>query len=75
MTRLAAVSAAPERREPTAEERMWAYYQAQRARGRAPSGAELDRIVHTNNYGRRVLHRWRADGRLAAASTLSEVTA
>lgn len=42
---------------PTAERRMWAYYQAQRARGRTPSGAELDRVAGTNNYGRRVLRR------------------
>jgi hypothetical protein len=75
MTGLAAVSAGPARREPTAEQRMWAYYQAQRARGRTPSGAELDRIAHTNNYGRRVLRRWRGDGRLAAASAVNEVSA
>lgn len=75
VARLAAVTAGPDRREPTAEQRMWAYYQAQCARGRIPTGAELDRIAHTNNYGRRVLRRWRADGRLATESVLNEVTA
>jgi hypothetical protein len=44
---------------PTAEQRMWAYYVTERAKGRTPSGAELDRIAGTNNYGRRVLRRWR----------------
>jgi hypothetical protein len=34
---------------------MWDHYQAERARGRTPTGAELDRIAATNNYGRRVL--------------------
>jgi hypothetical protein len=48
--------------EPTAEQRMWAYYVTERAKGRTPSGAELDRIAGTNNYGRRVLRRWRQAG-------------
>ncbi|CAM3806214.1 DUF2637 domain-containing protein [Kibdelosporangium persicum] len=48
--------------EPTAEQRMWAYYVTERSKGRSPSGAELDRIAGTNNYGRRVLRRWRAAG-------------
>ncbi len=33
---------------------MWAYYVAERSKGRTPTGAELDRIAGTNNYGRRV---------------------
>jgi hypothetical protein len=45
--------------EPTAEQRMWAYYVTERSKGRKPTGAELDRIAGTNNYGRRVLRRWR----------------
>ncbi|PKW14290.1 DUF2637 domain-containing protein [Saccharopolyspora spinosa] len=48
--------------EPTAEQRMWAYYHTERAKGRTPTGAELDRIAGTNNYGRRVLRRWRTRG-------------
>lgn len=48
--------------EPTAEQRMWAYYVTERSKGRTPTGAELDRIAGTNNYGRRVLRRWRASG-------------
>ena len=36
-------------RKPTAEQRMWAYYQSERVKGRAPTGAELDRIAGTNN--------------------------
>ncbi|MBN9742730.1 hypothetical protein DMP23_16735 [Amycolatopsis sp. A1MSW2902] len=43
----------------TAEQRMWAYYAEQVAAGRSPSGAELDRVAGTHNYGRRVLRRWR----------------
>lgn len=48
--------------EPTAEQRMWAYYVTEQAKGRTPTGAELDRIAGTNNYGRRVLRRWRERG-------------
>jgi hypothetical protein len=48
--------------EPTAEQRMWAYYVTERAKGRTPTGAELDRIAGTNNYGRRVLRRWQVAG-------------
>lgn len=53
--------------EPTAEERMWAYYLTEQAKGRTPTGAELDRIAGTNNYGRRVLRRWRYAGQLPSA--------
>jgi hypothetical protein len=45
--------------KPTAEQRMWAYYATELAKGRTPTGAELDRIAGTNNYGRKVLRRWR----------------
>ena len=45
--------------EPTAEQRMWAFYVTEQAKGRVPTGAELDRIAGTNNYGRKVLRRWR----------------
>lgn len=51
----------------TAEQRMWAHYMTKRARGRIPSGAEHDRIAGTNNYGRRILRRWRDAGHLPAA--------
>ncbi|WP_315661136.1 DUF2637 domain-containing protein [Amycolatopsis sp. PS_44_ISF1] len=37
--------------ELSAEERMWAYYQAERAKGQTSTGANLDRIAGTNNYG------------------------
>ncbi|WP_206790247.1 DUF2637 domain-containing protein [Amycolatopsis sp. MtRt-6] len=47
----------------SAEERMWAFYVAERAAGRTPTGADLDRVAGTNNYGRRVLRRWRTAGR------------
>lgn len=57
--------------EPTAEQKMWAYYVTERTKGRAPTGAELDRIAGTNNYGRRVLRRWRAAGHLPAADDQS----
>ncbi|HEX4395321.1 MAG TPA: DUF2637 domain-containing protein [Mycobacterium sp.] len=51
--------------EPTAEQRMWAYYVIERSKGHMPTGAELDRIAGTNNYGRRVLRRWTNVGRIA----------
>jgi hypothetical protein len=50
--------------EPTAEQRMWAYYVTERSKGQAPTGAELDRIAGTNNYGRRLLREWRRQGRI-----------
>ncbi|MCP2200946.1 hypothetical protein LX90_004648 [Lentzea flava] len=50
--------------EPTAEQRMWVYYVTERAKGRTPTGAELDRIAGTNNYGRRLLREWRRQGRI-----------
>jgi hypothetical protein len=48
----------------TAEQRMWAYYRREQAADRTPTGAELDRIAGTNNYGRAVLARWRRTGRI-----------
>ncbi|MFD8493265.1 DUF2637 domain-containing protein [Amycolatopsis sp. NPDC059657] len=48
--------------ELTAEQRMWAHYTAEQSKGRTPTGAELDRIAGTNNYGRRILRRWRETG-------------
>jgi hypothetical protein len=59
--RLADVSDDP---APTAEQRMWEHYLTERAHGRTPTGAELDRVANTHNYGRRVLRAWRAAGRL-----------
>ncbi|MFE5501351.1 DUF2637 domain-containing protein [Amycolatopsis japonica] len=51
--------------EQTAEERMWAYYLAEQAEGRIPTGADLDRIAGTHNYGRRILRKWRKQGALS----------
>lgn len=48
----------------TAEERMWTHYQRERAAGRTPTGADLDRAAGTNNYGRAVLARWRRTRRI-----------
>jgi len=47
--------------ERTAEQRMWEYYVSERAQGRAPTGAELDRMAGTHNYGRRILRKWRVE--------------
>jgi hypothetical protein len=41
--------------EPTAQEIMWTHFQREQAHGRTPTGAELDRVAGTNNYGRTVL--------------------
>lgn len=51
--------------EPTAEQRMWAYYVTERSKGHMPTGAELDRLAGTNNYGRRLLRQWHQQGRIA----------
>jgi hypothetical protein len=56
--------------EPTAEQRMWAYYVTERSKGRAPIDAELDRIAGTNNYGRRLLRQWRRWGAITDDSTV-----
>ncbi|MEW2505991.1 hypothetical protein AB0878_36585 [Amycolatopsis sp. NPDC047767] len=48
----------------TAEQRMWAYYISRTAAGHTPSGAELDRIAGTDNYGRRILRQWRAANKI-----------
>lgn len=45
---------------------MWEHYQAEHAKGRTPTGAELDRVTWTNNYGHSVLARWRRAGRIPA---------
>jgi hypothetical protein len=56
------------RRVSTAEEVMWAHFQSVRAQGRVPTGAELDRVAGTHNYGRAVVRRWRRAGRLTPES-------
>lgn len=53
---------------PGAEAAMWAHFEAERRAGRTPTGAELDRVAGTNNYGRAVLARWRRNGRIPPAS-------
>ncbi|TDV41695.1 DUF2637 domain-containing protein [Actinophytocola oryzae] len=53
--------------EPTAQEVMWEHYLREQALGRIPTGAELDRVAGTNNYGRTVLRQWRTDGRIPQA--------
>jgi hypothetical protein len=54
----------------TAEEVMWEHYQRRvRAGLPAPSGAELDAVAATNNYGRAVLRKWRRSGRTGPPST------
>lgn len=49
----------------TAEERMSAHYLAEQAEGRTPTGADLDRVAGTHNYGRRMLRNWRLQGKIA----------
>ncbi|MFC8429229.1 DUF2637 domain-containing protein [Streptomyces sp. NPDC057253] len=51
----------------TAEAVMWEHFRRQLVAGRTPSGAELDRVAGTNNYGRAVLARWRRSGRIPDA--------
>lgn len=53
--------------EPTAQEVMWEHLQREQTRGRTPTGAELDRVAGTNNYGRTVLRQWRNEGRISPA--------
>ncbi|WP_327388681.1 DUF2637 domain-containing protein [Streptomyces sp. 3213.3] len=51
----------------TAEVVMWEHFRQQLAAGHTPTGAELDRVAGTNNYGRAVLARWRRTGRIPEA--------
>jgi hypothetical protein len=53
----------------TAEEVMWEHYERAMSAGlSAPTGAELDAVAHTNNYGRAVLRKWRRSGRTGPPS-------
>lgn len=52
----------PSRR--TAEQVMWDHYQRRVTAGLPPpTGAELDEVARTNNYGRAVLRKWHRKGR------------
>jgi hypothetical protein len=53
--------------KPSAEHIMWEHFTREQARGRTPTGAELDRVAGTNNYGRTVLRRWRQQDRIPPA--------
>lgn len=51
----------------TAEQIMWDHYRHRVSAGdSAPTGAELDRVARTNNYGRAVLRKWHRTGRTSA---------
>jgi hypothetical protein len=54
--------------QPTVQEIMWAHVLQEQERGRIPTGAELDRVAGTNNYGRAVLRQWRDQGRIPATN-------
>jgi hypothetical protein len=54
--------------KPAAEQVMWEHFAHEQARGHTPTGAELDRIAGTNNYGRTVLRRWRQQGRIPSTN-------
>jgi hypothetical protein len=56
---------------PTAEDVMWDHFQRELARGHTSTGAELDRVAGTNNFGRAVLRRWRQTGRVPSTTVLS----
>ncbi len=66
--RVAAVPGESRPVEPTAEQRLWAYYVTERANGRTPTGAELDRIAGTNNCGRHCRGRGGSRTRQATAA-------
>jgi hypothetical protein len=55
--------------KPPAEHIMWEHFTREQARGRTPTGAELDRVAGTNNYGRTVLRRWREHDRIPSADS------
>jgi hypothetical protein len=52
----------------TAEQVMWDHYQRKVSAGLPPpTGAELDQVAGTNNYGRAVLRKWRRSDRTTSA--------
>jgi hypothetical protein len=60
----------------TAEQVMWDHYQRSVSAGLpAPTGAELDRVARTNNYGRAVLRKWQSKGRTSTPSPSASVVA
>lgn len=54
---------------------MWEHYRRAAAAGHTPTGAELDRIAGTRDYGRAVLARWRRTGRIPAPDIAEPVAA
>ena len=53
----------------TAEQVMWEHYQNRVTAGLpAPTGAELDQVAETNNYGRAVLRKWHRQSRTGPTS-------
>jgi hypothetical protein len=54
-------------RATTRRESMWQHWLACRAAGYPVTGAELDRVFGTNNYGRRVINEWVLAGRITSA--------
>jgi len=68
MVRLASIPDEPRPVAATAEQRMWEHYLSERVRGRTPTGAELDRVAGTNNYGRRVVRKWQQSGKITFAN-------
>jgi hypothetical protein len=61
-TRLTTTGCAATRRDS-----MWQHWLECRAAGRPVTGAELDRVFGTNNYGRRVINEWVLAGRITSA--------
>jgi hypothetical protein len=53
---------------------MWEHYRRALAQGRTLTGAELDRIAGTHDYGRAVLARWRRTGRIPATTDTQPLT-
>jgi hypothetical protein len=53
-----------------AEQIMWEHLTREQTHGRMPTGAELDRVAGTNNFGRTVLRRWRQQGRIPPADSV-----
>jgi hypothetical protein len=52
---------------------MWEHYRRALAAGRVLTGAELDRIAGTRDYGRAVLARWRRTGRIPVTADAEPV--
>lgn len=58
--------------EPTPTELARAHWDAERAKGRVPTGAELDRVAGTTDFGRKLRRQWLAEEPIDAEQAIQD---